>query len=202
MILGPLRIAPDLPVQHGLHPRQPQRRLLPARELQRRQHEQMRRHERGRRVAGQAEDEFFGRSAGVVLEGHGGEGAWLAGLHGHAAEADGAAEGALDGRLEEVELAHRDPARGHDDVDVAEGAPKVLFEGAGSVGERVVGFGCFWRGGSDLLVFGDTEIGYLETPARYGGHEGRAIAVSHLAELQGPLAVVQDDFVPGAEHAD
>ena len=52
MILRPLSIARDLPVQNGLHPRQPIRRpLLPARKLQRRQHEEVGRHERGGRVA-------------------------------------------------------------------------------------------------------------------------------------------------------
>ena len=51
MILRPLSIARDLPVQNHPHPRQPVRRLLPAREIERRQHEQMGRHERGGRIA-------------------------------------------------------------------------------------------------------------------------------------------------------
>ena len=92
----------------------------------------MGRHECGGGIAGQAEDEFGGGVAGGVLERHGGERAGFPGLHGNAAEVDGAAEGALDGRFQEVQLAHGDPARGHDDVYAAESVSEMLFEGAGS----------------------------------------------------------------------
>ena len=127
MVLRPSSIAPDDLVQHDLDSRQAMRCLFAGGEMQRGQYEQVRRHEGGGRVAGQAEDEFCDGVAGGVLEGHGGEGAGFAGLHGDAAEADGAAEGALDGRFEEVELAHGDAARGHDDVDGAEGGAEMLF---------------------------------------------------------------------------
>ena len=128
MVLWPSRIAWDVLVQHDLGSRQPvRRRAFAGGEVQRRQHEQVGCHKRGGRVAGQAEYEFCDGVAGVVLEGHGGEGAGFAGLHGDAAEADGAAEGALDGGFEEVELAHGDAARGHDDVDGAEGGSEMLF---------------------------------------------------------------------------
>ena len=79
-------------------------------------------HERGGGIAGQAEDEFGGGVAGGVFEGHGGECAGFPGLHGDAAEVDGAAEGALDCRFQQVQLAHGDSARGHDDVHAAESA--------------------------------------------------------------------------------
>lgn len=97
------------------------RRRFPAREMQRRKHEQVGCHERGGRIAGQAEYEFGGWGAGIVFDGYGGEGGGFAGLHGDATEVDGAAEGALDGGFEEVQLAHGDSARGDDDVYVAEG---------------------------------------------------------------------------------
>ena len=90
--------------------------------MQRRQHEQVGCHERRCRIAGQAEYEFGGGGAGVVFNGYGGESGGFPGLHGDTAEVYGAAERALDGGFEEVQLAHGDSARGHDDVYVAEGA--------------------------------------------------------------------------------
>lgn len=71
--------------------------------------------------------------AGGSFDGDGGEGGGLAGFHGHAAEVDGAAEGAFDGGFEEVEFAHGDAAGGYYDVDVAEGEAEGFFEGVGSV---------------------------------------------------------------------
>ena len=127
MVLWPSSVALDVLIHHDLDSRQPVRRPFPGGEMQRWQHKQVRRHERGGRVAGQAEDELGDGVADVVLEGHGGEGAGFSGLHGDAAEADGAAEGALDGGFEEVELAHGDAAGGHDDVDGAEGGSETLF---------------------------------------------------------------------------
>lgn len=135
MVLCAFGIARDVPIQHDFGPRQPIIRwciVFPTREEQRGQDEEVGRHEGRGRVAGEAEDWFDGWVAGGGFEGDGGEGGGFAGLHGHAAEVDGAAEGALDGGFEEVELAHGDAARGHDDVDGAEGASEVLFEGAGS----------------------------------------------------------------------
>lgn len=163
MVLCAFGIARDILVQHDFDPRQPMRCVtLPAREVQRGEHEEVGRHEGGGRVAGEAEDEFGGGVAGGGFEGDGGEGGGFAGLHGDAAEVDGAAEGALDGRFEEVELAHGDAARGHDDVDGAEGASQVLFERAGSGGSLLevwaekrfrkgMIFTCLWRY-RDLLL--------------------------------------------------
>lgn len=98
--------------------------------------------------------------AGGGFERDGGEGGGFAGLHGDAAEADGAAEGALDGGFEQVELAHGDAARGDDDVDGAEGGSEVLFEGAGSrmFVRHVIRLGVVLGGGDDVLVFGYAEI--------------------------------------------
>ena len=122
MVLGTFRIARDVLIQHHFHPRQPVGSFFTAGEMQRREDEQVGRHERRSGIAGQAEDEFGGGVAGGVLERHGGERAGFAGLHGNAAEVDGAAEGALDGRFQQVQFAHGDPARGHDDVHGAESA--------------------------------------------------------------------------------
>ena len=120
-------------------------------------------YEGGGWVAGEAEDgsgdgiavgrkRRGGRGSGGVFEDDGGEGAGFARFHGHAAEMDGAAEGTLDGRFEEVEFAHGDAARGYDDVDGAEGEAEVGFEGAGSV----LGRGRVW------LDDGDDGWGWLD----------------------------------------
>lgn len=123
VVLRAFGIARDVLVQDGFDPRQAVGCVgFPAREAERGQEEEVGRDERGGGVAGEAEDGFGGGVAGGGFEGDGGEGGGFAGLHGDAAEVDGAAEGAFDGRLEEVELAHGDAARGHDDVDGAEGA--------------------------------------------------------------------------------
>ena len=132
MVLRAFRIALDILIQHHFHPRQPVGRFFPTGEMQRWQDEQVGRHECRRGIAGQAEDEFGDGVAGGVLERHGGERAGFPRLHGNAAEVDGAAEGALDGRFQEVQLAHGDAARGHDDVHGAESAAEMLFERAGS----------------------------------------------------------------------
>lgn len=93
MVLCAFGIARDILVQYDFDPRQPMRCFnFPAREVERRQHEEVGRHERGGGIAGQAEDEFGGGVAGGGFDGDGGEGGGFAGLHGDAAEVDGAAE--------------------------------------------------------------------------------------------------------------
>ena len=110
----------------------------------------MERDDCGRGVSGEGEDGFRGARGGRrgVLRGDSGEGGGFAGLHVDAAEVDGAAEGALDGGLEEVEFAHGDAAGGDDDVDAGEGGAEGGFEGAGSKGVSGVG----WEGRGGVLV--------------------------------------------------
>ena len=85
------------------------------------------RHDCGRRVSWEGEDYFRGVFAGVGFEGHGREGGGFAWFHGYAAEVDCAAEGALDGGFQEVELAHGDAAGGDYYVYLAHGGAKSFF---------------------------------------------------------------------------
>lgn len=133
VILRPLPIAPDIPINPDPHLRQARRRDT-ARAVQARKHEQLERRDGAGRVTGEREDDG-GAVAGAglaVFEGDRGEGGWFAGFHRDAAEVDGAAEGALDGWFEQVELAHGDTAAGDDEVDATERAAQGVFEGAGS----------------------------------------------------------------------
>lgn len=77
-----------------------------------------------------------------VFERHGGEGGGFAWFHGDTAKVDGAAEGALDGGFEEVELAHGGTACGYNDGGEAEGRSEGGFKGCGA-GERVMGVNGF-----------------------------------------------------------
>ena len=87
----------------------------------------MERHNSGSRVARQREDCLCDALARVVLHGHGGEGGRFARLHVHAAEVDCTTERALDGRFEQVQLAHRHAAAGDHDVDFAECIAECFF---------------------------------------------------------------------------
>lgn len=134
MIFRPLRIRPDIMIEHDPDSRQA-RRLHARGAVERGQDEEVQRDDGGGRVSREGEDEAGLAGAGGRFEGDGGEGGGFAGFHGHAAEVDGAAEGALDGRFEEVEFAHGDAACGDDDGHAAEGGAERGFEIAGPGGE-------------------------------------------------------------------
>jgi hypothetical protein len=67
-----------------------------------------------------------------VLGGHSGKGSRLARLHVDATEVDRAAEGALNGGLEEIELAHGDAAASYDHINASESGAKRFLQGSGS----------------------------------------------------------------------
>ena len=161
VILGSSRVASHFPLQHHLYLWKSWGAEAGG-VLQGGQDEEMEGRDSGGRVAGEGENETGLRVARVGFAGDGGESGRFARFHRHAAEMDGPAEGALDGRFEQVELAHGDAAGGDDDVDAAHGCAQSFFEGAGRVG-------------------GDAQVDGFEAPAADGGENGRAVAVADFA---------------------
>ncbi|PNY26537.1 Uncharacterized protein TCAP_03534 [Tolypocladium capitatum] len=147
------------------------------------QDEEVERHQGRRRVAGQGEDDLGDALPGVVLDGDRGERGWLARFHGDSAEVNDAAQSALDGGLQQVQLAHGNAASRDEHIRPPEAVAQRLFQRTG-------------------LVFGDAQVDDLEATLPGCRDECDAVRVADFAQSKFSGSAVLDDFVPGRQDAD